>query len=239
MDSDNDKQALWREIQTVGSTKVKLTEYKLENLHTIGAFDISYLPDDAMKGYVTLTLSTYPDMVPYYQESRLSTITEPYISGFLTFREAEVMLNLYRDFCKYRPDITKPELLLIDGCGIYHERDYGLACHIGIELDMPTIGVAKTAVLYPGFEDLKERCESFWQTNPVSTYMPVINKLTGINYGYAYRTQTSKKARYISPGHLITHEQSVEVVSVCRKNPAVDPIWLSDRAGRILCGLLC
>lgn len=74
----------WRTLQIIGKSKLSITEYPIDTLKTVGAYDISYLQSDPNKGYVTLTLSTYPDMQPYYQESRLMTTDVPYISGFLS-----------------------------------------------------------------------------------------------------------------------------------------------------------
>ncbi len=226
----------WRTLQTIGKSKLSITEYPIDTLATIGAYDISYLQSDPNKGYVTLTLSTYPDMQPYYQESRLMSTTVPYISGFLAFRESELICSHFNEFRKARPDILAPDLLLIDGSGIYHERGFGLASQVGLELGIPTIGIAKTPILLPGLEDIQTRCSDFWKVNPPETPMPITNNVTGETYGYALRTTGSKKPHFVSPGHLITVEQAYKVVQICRNMPNMDPIRLSDHGGRVLCG---
>lgn len=234
-----EKLALWRQIQTEGREKLILSDgdLTLDKIHRIGAMDISFLPADPNLGFVTLTLSAFPSMIPYYQESRLMAIKEPYISGYLAFREAELCIHLYRSFlaASHTTGIAPPDILLLDGCGIYHERNYGLACHVGVILEIPTIGVAKTPIILPGLEDIQQQCDTFWSTHNVNIPMPIMGKNREF-YGHAIRSQTSKKPNYVSAGHMISPQLAVDIIYITRNDPAFEPIKLSDKGGRLLCG---
>jgi len=69
-------------------------------------------------------------------------INEPYIPGFLAFREADPLLNLIQNQRANRPEMT-PDAILVDGNGILHSGRFGLACHLGVRSGLSTIGVAK------------------------------------------------------------------------------------------------
>jgi len=135
---------------------------------------------------------------------RLAEMTEavldvqfPYVPGLLSFREAPACLEAMR---KLR---TIPEVVLIDGQGIAHPRRLGLASHLGVFLDTPTIGCAKSRLIgeYGDLPTQKGAC------------VPLLDKNERI--GSVVRTRTNVKPLFISPGHKITHHQAVEIVLNC------------------------
>merc|ERR1719369_752034 len=73
---------------------------------------------------------------------KMVKMTAPYIPGFLAFREAEFLTALVEEQRRLRPEVT-PSTLLVDGNGILHPRKCGIACHIGVDTGIPTVGVAK------------------------------------------------------------------------------------------------
>ena len=236
---------VWRQIQEESRKLIQLTDGPLtmDNIKHIGAMDIGYIssdPDSTIwQGYCTLTLSHFPSMLPYFQQSKLVTIEEPYVSGFLAFREASVYIKVYRDFLRIyneEKDIPPADVLLIDGAGTYHVRECGSACMVGLGLNIPTIGISKSPVLFEGVADIQARCDSFWDANPHATPMPIMDSnKPEIFYGYALRG-TSRRPHYVSPGHMISHELAVTIVQRTRANPDLDPIKLSDKGGRVLVG---
>lgn len=238
------KLATWRKIQEQYRDQIRLENsgLTLECIKTVGAMDISYIPSDpdgnVWRGYACLTLSYFPSMLPYFQLSRLITVEEPYVSGYLAFRESGALVKTYQEFTRvFSADdsIPAPDVLLIDGCGIYHERKFGSACQVGLSLNMPTIGVSKTPVLLDGLTDIQARCDKYWETHPHTEPMPIYGKMDQF-YGYALRGPTSKKPCYVSPGHLISPELAVEIIKQSRKNQELDPIKLADKGGRVLVG---
>ncbi|CAG7826968.1 unnamed protein product [Allacma fusca] len=116
----------------------------LRQLKFVAGMDISY-PEEAIgksEAVACLVIVSYPDLATVYQATENICLTEPYIPGFLAFRESGPLLNLLEDLLQKRPDL-KPDVILIDGNGILHPRRYGCACHIGLKSGIPTIGVAK------------------------------------------------------------------------------------------------
>lgn len=73
----------------------------------------------------------------------METAEYPYIPGFLAFRETPAYTILFERLKKNRPDLW-PHVLLVDGNGILHNRGFGCASHIGVLMDIPSIGVGKT-----------------------------------------------------------------------------------------------
>jgi deoxyribonuclease V len=123
-------------------------------------------------------------------------VAYPYVSGLLAFRETPPLVHAYSKLTKV------PELVFVDGHGILHARGVGLASHLGILLDIPTIGCAKGPPLRkPGFGDLPR--------GKRGTYHPLL--LTGDRpAGALLHTRDQQKPLYISPGHKITLEESIQ-----------------------------
>jgi deoxyribonuclease V len=121
----------------------------------------------------------------------------PYVPGLLSFREAPACLEAMR---KLR---TIPDVVLADGQGIAHPRRLGLASHLGLFLDVPAIGCAKSRLIGE-YGDLPQQKGAF---------VPLLDK--GEKIGSVVRTRTNVKPLFISPGHKITHSQAVEIVLSC------------------------
>lgn len=85
-----------------------------------------------------------------YEEIEFFNIGEqPYIPGFLAFREVPILYVLFERLKQKRPDLW-PQLVLVDGNGILHQNQCGLACHLGVLIDLPTVGVGKTLFYIDG-----------------------------------------------------------------------------------------
>lgn len=121
----------------------------------------------------------------------------PYIPGFLSFREIPAVLDALEKI-----KIT-PDLILCDGQGIAHPRRFGIACHLGVLVDIPTIGVAKS-LLIGKHEDLSETRGS-WQ--------PLVDK--GETIGAVLRTRIGVKPVYVSSGHRISLTTAIDYVLRC------------------------
>jgi deoxyribonuclease V len=108
----------------------------------------------------------------------------------------------------------KPDVLLVDGIGIAHPRRLGIASHLGLVLDIPTIGCAKS-VLTGTYEEPGQE---------PGNWTPLRDSKTGETIGAALRTKRNVKPMFISPGHRITLEESVDLVLRCvRKHRLPEP----------------
>ncbi len=124
-------------------------------------------------------------------------LTFPYVPGLLSFRETPVLL---RAFEKLR---TEPDLILCDGQGIAHPRGLGIASHLGLLLDRPTIGCAKSLLV--GSYD--EPAKAAGSRSPLRLDRRVI--------GAVVRTRSNVRPLFVSPGHRITLEESIDIVLAC------------------------
>jgi deoxyribonuclease V len=172
----------------------------------IAAGDVAYSRTDDQL-YAVFLLFSYPDLAPLGDASAHGKVTFPYVPGLLSFREAPVLLKA---FSRLK---TTPDLILIDGQGIAHPRSMGIAAHLGVLLNLPSIGCAKSRLL--GSE-----AEPEWSQGSA---VPLIEK--GKTVGMIVRTRAGVKPVYVSPGHKMDLETSVKIVlSLCRGYRIPEPL---------------
>ncbi len=136
----------------------------------------------------------------------------PYIPGLFSFREAPAI-------CKALEKLKNaPDLIFCDGHGIAHPRKFGLACHIGILFDIPTIGCAKNNLV--GKADTPDL--------QAGSYKPI--RHNNATLGYTLRTKENVKPVYISIGHKISAKSIVErTLDSCTKFRLPQPIRFADQ----------
>lgn len=132
---DNPQEA--RTIQSTLREKVHIIPLK-KNPEIIAGVDAAFL-DNKVIGVACLY--SYPEIAPVEDAYAVTDITFPYIPGFLSFREGPVIIAALK---KLR---VTPSVILFDGQGIAHPKGLGIASHIGIILDIPTIGCAKSRLI--------------------------------------------------------------------------------------------
>lgn len=187
-----------REHQKTLSQKVSLFEFLLKDINLIAGTDVSYSrigkETTAVAGIVVMEYGTWNVMEQVYA---VKDITFPYIPGLLSFRELPVLMDAYEKV-QNRPDIW-----LVDGAGIAHPRRLGLASHFGVTINEPTIGVAKSR-LTGTHEDV-----------PLAkgSKVPLYDGPEVI--GTVLRSRTNVRPLYISPGHMVSIEQALEIVLSC------------------------
>jgi deoxyribonuclease V len=136
----------------------------------------------------------------------------PYIPGFLSFREIPTILEALKKLT------TKPDLILCDGQGIAHPRGLGIASHLGVLLDMPTLGCGKSLLVGRAEEPALEK----------GSQTPLIYRKKQI--GVAVRTRAKVKPVYVSPGHRICQETAVAwILAFATRYRLPEPIHIADR----------
>jgi deoxyribonuclease V len=148
-----------------------------------------------------VVLLKYPEMEIVEQHIYEEPLRMPYIPGLLSFREAPAVLGAFQ---KLR---QKADLVMVDGQGIAHPRRIGIASHLGLWLEIPTIGCAKSILTGHYAEEKLSEEAGNWE--------PLIYKKEII--GAAVRTRTKVKPMYISLGHMISLETSIKYVLACSK----------------------
>lgn len=129
----------------------------------------------------------------------------PYIPGFLSFREAPAVIDAVNSL------ELRPDLLFVDGQGRAHPRRFGLACHIGVMLGIPTIGVAKSKLVGQYEEPGRER----GSTSPLVDGTEII--------GMVVRTKTGAQPVFVSVGNLITLDEAVSWTLRLTRNRIPEP----------------
>jgi len=143
----------------------------------------------------------------------------PYISTLLAYRELPAYEELLN---RLRAEGHEPELLMIDGSGVLHPREAGIAVHFGVLADLPAIGVSKTLLF--------GRCDTADMRPDESRPIVVEDEVRGV----AYRpSESSRKCVFVSPGHRCDvgfAERWVRRLSVGRRLP--EPLYWADRLSR-------
>lgn len=150
-----DKLEEWAQLQTISKINViKEDMYKEEDIKYVGGLDISFDKNDTEKACAYLTVMDINTFTVVYEHYLMCKMHIPYISGFLGFREVnpyQLLLDRIRD----KPFF--PQVVLVDGFGILHQREYGSASQLGVMCDIPTIGVAKTLLSHDGLNEHQVR----------------------------------------------------------------------------------
>lgn len=176
--------------------QVNLTDDFNSSITLIGGTDVGF-EDEGKTTRAAIVILTYPDFnVVEYHVARLKT-DFPYIPGYLSFREYPALLSAWEQV------EHKPDLLLVDGQGVAHPRRLGIASHLGLLLDMPTIGVAK-----------KRLCGHY---NPLPKVAGQVTPLTDKQQqiGWVLQSKNNCNPLFISSGHRISQDSALKWVNLC------------------------
>lgn len=176
----------------------------------VAGVDASYKGDRA-RGAIVVTR----DLVPVEEVTAEGPLTFPYVPGLLSFRELPVLLAAWK---KLR---TRPEAVIVDGQGLAHPRRFGIACHLGVLLDLPTLGCAKSRLIGTYKEPAAAR----------GSWSPLEDK--GERIGAALRTQDGTNVVYVSIGHRMSLATAVRIVLACAPRYRLpEPQRLADRLSK-------
>ncbi|MGM0366068.1 MAG: deoxyribonuclease V [Actinomycetota bacterium] len=165
--------------------------------------------------YCAVLVFYYPELAILEKKSVALKATYPYIPGMLSFREGPAVLKCFKNLK------TTPQLVFFDGNGYMHPRRLGLASHMGLLLDLPSIGVAKSKLL-GSFKEPGQRKGSF---SPVEDNGQVI--------GAALRTRDGTKPVFVSCGHRICLDSAIRFTLAVSKYRIPEPTrqahnWLKE-----------
>ena len=153
---------------------------------------------DGKRIYGGVIVYSFPDLKEIERHCESATLDFPYIPGLLSFREGPVLLKVIK-LLNHPPD-----LFIFDGQGIAHPRGIGIASHLGLFLDKPTIGCAKSRLCGEFKEPGKRRGD----------FSPLLSK-EGKTIGAVLRTRDAVRPVFISPGHQIDIKTSLEIIMQC------------------------
>jgi deoxyribonuclease V len=184
-----------RRLQMKLATHV-IRKNRLGAVKTVAGIDVGIKGDMACAAVVVLN---FPGLDITAQSTATRRITCPYIPGLLSFREGPVILDAF-DRLEHKPD-----LLIFDGQGIAHPSRLGIASHIGLLSDLPSIGCAKSRL-----------CGQY-QEPGVERGSHVLLMDHGEAIGAIVRTRTNVKPVFVSIGHRVDLKTSIDVVLRCCK----------------------
>lgn len=173
-----------------------ILEDRLGPVRFVAGADLAFDPETKI-AFAGVIVYRYPELVEVERRMAKRKLTFPYVPGLLSFRESPVLLAAFARVS------TEPDLILIDGHGRAHPRLFGIACHMGLLLDRPTIGCAKS-LLVGEYEEPSVKAGS------TSRLM-----LCGEQVGTVLRTRDGVRPIFITQGHRVSLATAVELVRPC------------------------
>ena len=207
-----------RELQAELACRVKFVPLKTE-AGLIAGLDCAFSRDGERILAVVVVLRT-PQFEVVETVSASRKVTFPYIPGLLSFREAPVCIAAVEKLQ------TQPDVFMIDGQGIAHPRRLGLAAHLGLFLDQPTIGCAKSR-LTGTYEDPPLEKGAYSLLKDDKRKQKTLSEIIGA----VVRTRTNVKPVFVSVGHRCLLEDAIRVVLDCAvKYRLPEPTRLAHQA---------
>lgn len=199
-------------IQSSLASKVDIKNH-IKKVNHIAGVDVSVNPNNL--GCAAIVILSYPDFEIIYKDIKIEHISFPYIPGLLSFREIPLLITLLNSVT------VEPDIIFVDGQGITHPRRFGLASHLGILVDIPTIGCAKS--LLCGMHEPVEEQQGSYQ------YVIDNNEIIGV----ALKTKIKSKPVIISIGHKVDLPNSIKwTLNSCKGYRLPEPCRLAHMASK-------
>ncbi len=171
---------------------------KPKKIKYVAGIDVALTPRGV--GFCIIAVFEFPKLTFCQEVFSSDPVTFPYVPGLLSFREGPLVVKAFEKLA------IQPDILIFDGQGIAHPRRCGIASHIGVLLDVPTIGCAKSRL-----------CGTYEQ--------PGINK-GDRSYlydndqciGVVLRTRSCVKPVFVSPGHKVGIDEAADIIMQCTDN---------------------
>ena len=188
-------------------------EDRFGSIERVAGVDVGFprRGDQEMARAVAVLL-TYPDLTQLAESVIEGPVRFPYVPGLLSFRETAAVLSALQ------PLPAPPDLVLVDGQGRAHPRRFGIACHLGLLHDRPTLGCAKSRLVGEYAEPGAE----------AGAWSPLLDR--GETIGAVVRTRTGVKPLFVSVGHRLSLETAVALVLACCRGVRLpEPTRLADQ----------
>jgi len=188
------------------SKKVILKDKFTKRIKTIAGFDLAFFNDKAV---VTGVVLDYKSLYVKEIKTIETRVSFPYVPTFLTFREGPPIRKVYKKLK------IKPDVIMVNGQGIAHPIFCGIASHVGVLLDKPSIGVAQSRLVGEYKVPIK-----------VGDFSPIVYQNKKV--GYAYKSKENCKPILISLGHRVSVDTALKITKKTIKNHKLpEPIYLA------------
>ncbi len=215
MESQLKQELKKKQIEMAQKVIIPSAPFLIHPTDIIATFDIQYKDDF---GFVAI------DLIQFNGENQQlflhkAEVKVPYEPGYFAFREGPLLFEAYEKLLS--DETIKPSLLIIDGHGTAHPRQFGVACWMGVKTNTSVIGVAKEPLI-PFEGDLA------FTNGSIIPYL-FDNK----EIGYVYRSQNGIKPIFVSAGHLISQREALRIVETLRGEYRIlSTIRRADQAAR-------
>ena len=169
---------------------------RLDSIRHIAGADMAFDPKTNL-AFAGVIVYRFPEMAEVERAMARRRLRFPYVPGLLSFREIPILLAA---FARLR---TEPDVLLVDGHGLAHPRRFGIACHLGLILDKPAIGCAKSRLV-------GEHRDPAMRAGATATLY-----FQGAKVGAVLRTRTGVKPIYVTQGHRVSLPTALRIVRKC------------------------
>jgi len=202
------------EVQALIRDRIKLKRFPVNKARRIAGVDVSVKNNVSQAAIVVLS---FPELKVIDTFISSAKTVFPYIPGLLSFREAPVILECVKKLK------TEPDVFIFDGQGLAHPRLMGLATHLGIILDKPSIGAAKSHL----FGD-------FTPPGPAKGDLAILRDHDGSDIGAVLRTRDNIKPIFVSPGHLMDIPSAVKItLACCPRYKLPEPVRAAHKAASL------
>jgi len=155
---------------------------------------------DGTRAVSAAVVIDYDSLKPVETKTDRARVTFPYVPGLLSFREGPLVVRALRKL-RRRPDVC-----IVDGHGLAHPRGFGLACYVGVIMNIPTIGVAKSRL---------------FGTEVGETLVDADGNMIAVILRFG------KKSLYVSVGHKVSLEDATEIVKHCLSERGLEPVMFA------------
>jgi deoxyribonuclease V len=166
-------------------------------IRTVAGADVS-AEIGSRTGYAGVVVMSFPDLNILETVGTRVELRFPYVPGLLAFREVPVLIEA---LSRLR---SNPDVFLIDGQGLAHPRRFGIACHMGLLLNRPTIGCAKSRL-----------CGTYREPGPRKGNSSALRDAKGRTIGRVLRTRDGTRPIFVSVGHRIGLDSAVAIALAC------------------------
>lgn len=184
----------------------------LADLRLVAGADAAYRREAGVTvAYGAVVVLRFPELDVVETRFARRPVAFPYVPGLLAFRELPALLEAFRQVEQ------APDVVLVDGHGYAHPRRFGLASHLGLLLDLSTVGCAKSRLVGRVDEPANER----------GAFTPLVDR--GEVVGAAVRTRPGHAPLFVSPGHRVSVERAVTITLACCRDAFLpEPTRLAD-----------
>ena len=218
-------------LQSHLKRRVKFSDCYSGKLKYVGGIDISFVKDDAVNACISLVVLDLESLETVFSRNKMIEMTCEYIPGYLAFRETPHISQLLKEVREDCP-MFYPDVLIVDGNGRLHKKEFGLACQTGVTCDIPCIGVAKNLYQMDGCLRDDEHKSAINNLKIPGDKFEIKNKDNTVIGCALKTTAASTKPVYVSEGHRVSLDTACEVVTKCSKFRVPEPVRLADILSR-------